>query len=204
MNLSKREQKILKSLEKNEAPYDIPVILDGIDELVYKHDPHSREESRLNLVIEDYLFEEAENAPLRAPLNIRIQFDQKKDGDLETAEKIIRNNFKRILHHEVLLKKREMRKWRLNLVTGTLFLAACLIMNQILGMREQTALVNFLKESFGIIGWVAIWEPAAYFLYGWREGSARFNFAIRLKNANVTVEQTVPHGRSQGDTIASV
>ena len=80
---------------------------------MYKHDPHSREESRLNLVIEDYLFEEVEAAPLNAHLNIKIHFDNRKDGDL---------------------------------------------------------------------------EPATYFLYGWREGGARFNYAIRLKNANVSIE----------------
>jgi hypothetical protein len=127
MNLEKREQKILNALEKTGERYDIPVILTGIDELVYKHDPHSKEESRLNLVIEDYLFEEAESAPLNAHLNIKIH-------------------------------------------------------------KESTPLINFLKESFGIIGWVAIWEPVTYFLYGWREGGARINYAIRLKNAKVSIE----------------
>ena len=188
MNLEKREQKILNALEKTGERYDIPVMLTGIDELVYKHDPHSKEESRLNLVIEDYLFEEAESAPLNAHLNIKIHFDKSNDGDLETAQKIIKNNFRGILKHELLLKKRENRKWRLNLITGSIFLAICLVTNHILGMKENTPLINFLKESFGIIGWVAIWEPVTYFLYGWREGGARINYAIRLKNAKVSIE----------------
>ena len=188
MNIEKREQKILNALEKTGESYDIPVILAGLDELVYKHDPHSREESRLNLVIEDYLFEEVEAAPLNAHLNIKIHFDNRKDGDLEAAQKIIKNNFRRILKHELILKKRENRKWRLNLIVGSIFLAICLVINHLLGMKESTPLINFLKESFGIIGWVAIWEPATYFLYGWREGGARFNYAIRLKNANVSIE----------------
>ena len=188
MNLEKREQKILKALEKTGETYCIPVNLESIDELVYKHDPHSREESRLNLVIEDYLFEEAEAAPLNAHLRIKINFESRKDGDLETSQKIIQNNFRRILKHELVLKKRERRKWRLNLIVGSVFLAICLVTNQILGMKESTPLVNFLKESFGIIGWVAIWEPATYFLYGWTEGTDRLNYAIRLKNAKVSEE----------------
>ena len=36
MNLEKREQKILNALEKTGERYDIPVMLTGIDELVYK------------------------------------------------------------------------------------------------------------------------------------------------------------------------
>lgn len=51
MNLEKREQKILKALEKTGETYCIPVNLESIDELVYKHDPHSKEESRLNYAI---------------------------------------------------------------------------------------------------------------------------------------------------------
>ena len=185
MDILKKEQQILKRLNSGGIPVIIPVILDSIDEMAYKHDPHSREQSKLNLVIEDFLLESADQAPSRSPIIIEIHFAHTQEGDLDTATHIIHNNFSRVLNSELHTKNREMRRWRLNLCIGVFFLAACITISQIISMHKTTPLTDFIQQSFGIIGWVALWDPASYFLYGWREGTEIINSAIRLKNSQV-------------------
>lgn len=188
MNIKKREKKLLRALQSNMTAAVIPIALESVDELVYKHDPHTREESQLNRVIEDYLFEQVERVSRRAPISIILRFKTRSENDESVAKKIIRNNFARVVSAEMLAKKREARKWRFNLCAGLLFLSVCLALNHLLAAQAQTPFVGFLKESFGIIGWVAIWEPVSYFLYGWREGIDRINNAIRLKHAEISAE----------------
>ena len=85
LKLKKREQKILNNINKSEKPVPIPVILNNIGEMVYKHDPHAPEQSKLNLVIEDYLMESVEHLPPAAPFVIELHFKELSKTELDTA-----------------------------------------------------------------------------------------------------------------------
>lgn len=185
LKLKKREQKILNNINKSEKPVPIPVILNNIGEMVYKHDPHAPEQSKLNLVIEDYLMESVEHLPPAAPFVIELHFKELSKTELDTAAQIIRNNFTRLTRNIILQKKREMKRWRFNLAIGFLFLAVCIVLSRIIRVLCDNELTKFLQESLSIIGWVALWEPVSYFLYGWREDTSSLNAAIRLRNADV-------------------
>lgn len=187
LKLKKREQHILSSINKSEKPTPVPIILNNIGEMVYKHDPHAPEQSKLNLVIEDYLMESVEHLPPAAPFVIELHFKELNDGDSLLAEQIIRNNFTRVTKGILLQKKREMMRWRFNLAIGFVFLAVCIVLSQLCRMAvKDNEVMRVLQESFSIIGWVALWEPVSYFLYGWREDTGPLNAAIRLRNADVT------------------
>lgn len=183
MNITKQSKNILRRMNKNETPHVIPITLDSIMELTYKHDPHSTEESKLNLVIEEYLIDEVDQVPLNVPVQIELHFNQKHDDDAVRAGKIITNNFKRVLNSELFRKKREMKHWRINLTIGIGFLAVCMFMSQLFNSFGDRPWMEVLKETFSIIGWVALWDPASYFLYGWREDREKITTAIRLQNA---------------------
>ncbi|MBP3709617.1 MAG: hypothetical protein J6I73_04350 [Treponema sp.] len=185
MNLLSHERRIKRKLNKNATPAVIPILLDSIDEMSYKHDPRSREEMQLNSVIEEYLLDEVRRVPIYSPIVIAFHFVHAQRGDEETAMKIIHNNFTRLLQDKLLSKKRERRRWRINLVIGGAFLAVCLTMSHVLGMKGTTPLIDFLRESFGIIGWVALWEPVSYFLYGWRDGADVIAAAVKLQLCTV-------------------
>src|SRR5574344_1027934 len=90
--LKKREQKILMHINRSEQPATIPITLNNINEMIYKHDPHIPQESKLNLVIEDYLLESIEHLPPAEPFVIELHFKDIKDTDTQLAKQIISNN----------------------------------------------------------------------------------------------------------------
>ena len=185
MNIKKQTEQILNRVNKNKESSIIPITLDGITELTYKHDPHTSEQSKLNLVIEEYLIDEADRIPINVPIVIELRFNQKKENDTEIAGQIIANNFRRLVDNELLRKKREIKRWRFNLIIGISFLVICMALSQLFSKFVDGAWASVLKETFSIIGWVALWEPASYFLYGWREDRERITTAIRLQFASV-------------------
>jgi hypothetical protein len=187
VDILKQEKKLLKKIRRDEPPVIIPVNLDNIGEMSYKHDPHSTGEARLNLVIEEYLLDEVAQADMKSPLNIEIHFVETKDGDREMAERIIRNNFSRLVKNSLVAKRKEMKHWRFNFIIGLFFLAVCIFFSQVFKIFPNDGINQIMEESFSIIGWVALWEPASYFLYGWREGSETITSSIRLKNAEVSI-----------------
>ena len=187
MDIIKEERKLLKKINNSGTPAVIPITLDNISELTYKHDPHAKDEMRLNLVIEDYLMEEVLQAPTGSPVVLELRFSQINDGDRELAEKIIRNNFARYLKVQLAAKKKEMKRWRFNLAFGIVFLAGCFTLGQFARIFPSAEMNRIFTESLSILGWVALWDPASYFLYGWREGTENITAALRLKNANTVV-----------------
>lgn len=187
MDFIKRERKLLNQIRKDEPPFIIPVYLDCLSEMSYKHDPHSTGEARLNLVIEEYLLDEVSQADVKSPLTIELHFAETKDGDREMAERILHNNFTRLLKNSLAAKRKEMKHWRFNLIIGLFFLTACMFLTQFFKLFPNDGVNKIMEESFSIIGWVALWDPTSYFLYGWREGSEAIASAIRLKNADVVI-----------------
>jgi hypothetical protein len=60
-----------------------------------------------------------------------------------------------------------MRRGRMSLLIGLVFLAACLTAGNILERHGAFAIAGILKESFIIVGWVAMWRPLEIYLYDW-------------------------------------
>ena len=81
-----------------------------------------------------------------------------------------------------------MRLWLVSLFLGLLFLSFCLAVAHIL--RQMTTRIPFfaiLSEGFSIIGWVALWEPATYLLYGRRQDQYTLWNYMRLRRASIHV-----------------
>lgn len=187
MNIKKLERKIFSHHMDTVSPWVIPITLHTITELTYKHDPHIQEEAKLTTVIEEYLSEQAKNAPPHAPLVIALRLTEQNAESGALAEKIIRHHFSSVLLNELDRKRREVRRWRFNLIVGFIFLALCIAISQFFGTMPVNDFTQFFKESFSIIGWVALWEPVSYFLYGWREDNSDIIAALRLSHAQTTI-----------------
>jgi hypothetical protein len=69
------------------------------------------------------------------------------------------------------MKQREfrqlMRRGRISLFVGALFLVICLIASELLGALAQSTTSTILRESLTIAGWVAMWRPLEIYLYDW-------------------------------------
>jgi hypothetical protein len=73
---------------------------------------------------------------------------------------------------------------------GLAFLAACMLMSQLLRRRAGT-LPIVLREGLIIAGWVAMWRPMEIFLYEWwlllrrgrlYEKMSRMRIEVRKRN----------------------
>jgi len=60
-----------------------------------------------------------------------------------------------------------LRQGRASLVIGVAFLAACLLLAQVIATRTTGLLPQFFKEGLTIVGWVAMWRPLQIGLYEW-------------------------------------
>jgi hypothetical protein len=60
-----------------------------------------------------------------------------------------------------------MRRGRLSLLVGSTFLAACLLLGELVSKLGNSAVADFVKEGLTIGGWVAMWRPLEIYLYDW-------------------------------------
>jgi hypothetical protein len=69
------------------------------------------------------------------------------------------------------IKRREfrqlMRRGRVSLLIGLLFLAACLFLSELVAKLGYGATAAIIRESLTIGGWVAMWRPLEIYLYDW-------------------------------------
>jgi hypothetical protein len=92
-------------------------------------------------------------------------------------------------------KRREfrqlMRRGRISLIIGLLFLGVCLTLGNLLEKLGVSALSGILKESFIIVGWVAMWRPLEIYLYDWWPLRADWHVFQRL--SRMEVELVLPN-----------
>ncbi len=86
-------------------------------------------------------------------------------------------------------KRREfrqlMRRGRVSLLIGLVFLAVCLTIGNLFEKLGVSALSGILKESFIIVGWVAMWRPLEIYLYDWWPMRAELRVFQRLSRMQV-------------------
>ena len=78
---------------------------------------------------------------------------------------------------------------RLSLLVGLIVLSSCLLLGWLFARKlDEGPFPDILRESFLILGWVAIWKPSEIFLYAWPPLVRRRKLFRRLSRANVRVE----------------
>lgn len=88
-----------------------------------------------------------------------------------------------------------LRRGRLTLGVGLIFLALCLLLAEFVG--ESTSLgaaTDIIKEGFTIGGWVAMWRPLEIGLYDWwplHEERCRLDRLARIK-VRVVLPEALP------------
>jgi hypothetical protein len=69
------------------------------------------------------------------------------------------------------MKQREfrqlLRRGRISLVVGVLFLAVCLVLAELALKLSHGTFGEFASTSMTIVGWVAMWRPLEIYLYDW-------------------------------------
>jgi len=83
-----------------------------------------------------------------------------------------------------------MRRGRLSLFIGLLFLAACFVLSEMVTKLGHGTTGEILREGLTIGGWVAMWRPLQIFLYDW--WPLRDEQRILERLARVPVRMVVP------------
>ena len=200
MNNKEMENLNLKQFEKKEKKdyfdffartfstnYAIDVRVDSVSELYSKYDPSPLPRRYLNDDVEAYILGQIQHAAHNAKITLNFYLvDPKENEDAQIAESCI-NHFKDRAFEQYMLNKRRVRIWIGSLFFGLLFLSICLAIAHFLRQTSDVPLFAILSEGFGIIGWVALWEPASYLLYGKRQDNLTLWNYMRLCHAKINI-----------------
>lgn len=80
-----------------------------------------------------------------------------------------------------------LREARASLLIGLGFLAACLLLADLVPGDTTQPLLRVLREGLMIVGWVAMWRPLQMCLYDWWPLARRIRILKSLSQASVQV-----------------
>jgi hypothetical protein len=133
-------------------------------------DPAPFREKELAIEAERYIIDQAEDLPKAVPVEIVIHLALGGPSDVIASEMA-----PAVAQHFLVRadeKTRELRvlfkSGRRSLIVGFAILSSCFAAGWLAGLiLGDGPLPDIVRESFLILGWVAIWKPSEIFLYGW-------------------------------------
>jgi hypothetical protein len=139
-----------------------------LSQLFNSMDPSPFIERDLDADAEEFIMSWARELPASRDLELVIHLSQPTaPGQLEGVEGAVRRYFAT----RAEIKRREfshlMRRGRLSLGVGFVFLAACLLLGGLVSEPAANAALGIAKEGLTICGWVAMWRPLEIYLYDW-------------------------------------
>jgi hypothetical protein len=146
----------------------IEVRLRELAQLFNSMDPSPFIDRDLDAAAEEFIVNWAREMPHHAELELVIHLATPPPPDrAHGTEEAVRHYF--ATRAEV--KRRELRlllrRGRLSLIIGVLFLAGCFGLGEIMPSVASGPWTGFVKLGLHIVGWVAMWHPLEVFLYDW-------------------------------------
>jgi hypothetical protein len=143
------------------------VRLDSLKQFFNSMDPSPFYEKDLDPDAEHYIVSWVEEFPLAEPVSLVLHVDV-PDASEATAmvEEAVHNHFRNLARLARLEFRHMMRVGSRSLAIGLAVLASCLLLSE-LTAKQDGALMDILRQSLLIGGWVAMWQPMQIYLYGW-------------------------------------
>ncbi len=189
--LARREKKarLIQKLSQLYHEDTIFIRLHSGKELYNLFDPSPLQERELSGDIESYIFKELSYKSPKARIALTFLADDISLYDGEIMRRACANHFTRRAQEQILQNRKSLRRWLYRLAVGIVVLAAFLVLAHFCRLyADGHPFFSILSESFGIIGWVALWEPATYFLYGHQDERRMLFNLMRLRHATVTIK----------------
>ncbi len=139
---------------------------------------------------EEFLVSWAREYPLKAPLRLRVHLHEAPArGNPKT---LIADAVHHYFSYRADLSRRDfrqlMRRGRVSLVVGLLFLASCQLLSELL-KHMGNPVGNIAREGLVIGGWVAMWRPLEILLYDWWPLRTSRRVFEKLASIDVEVRQ---------------
>jgi hypothetical protein len=141
--------------------------------------------SILNKEFEDYIFNSAKNFSLDKKIKLIIHIP-KEEKDTDLIKHTIHKHFAYKAKEISLHLNQQFYQWIINMIIGILFLVLCLILVEVLEVFSHINIIKIIKESLLIIGWVALWEPVSFILFGWRAKKRDKLFCKKLSSIAIS------------------
>ena len=146
---------------------------------------------------EEFIMSSARELPSRHELELVIVLTELTHvGNFTGVEEAVRHYFSTRAAIKRMEFRQLMRRGRLSLGVGLLFLALCLMLAELADKIGASAAVTIVKEGLTIVGWVAMWRPLEICLYDWwplHEERLRLDRMARIRVRIVTA-RSFPNG----------
>jgi hypothetical protein len=149
-------------------PRLIEVELEETNQLFNSMDPSPFVARDLDRDAEEFIVNWAQEYSPNEPVTLRIHLAHWPAGEpSQLMTEAVHNFFAYRAKLNRLEFRRLMQQGRTSLFIGLVFLAACLLVVQLLLVRLTGPWAVILRESLTIAGWVAMWRPMQIFLHDW-------------------------------------
>jgi hypothetical protein len=163
--------------------------LRDLAQLFNSMDPSPFVERDLDADAEEYIMSWAQELPAGRDLELVIQLSLPAPSDRAAG---VEDAVRRYFAARAAIKRLEfgqmMRRGRLSLTVGAVFLATCLLLGQMVAKAGFGTLADFLREGLTIAGWVAMWRPLEIYLYDWWPLFEERRRLDRLARMNVRID----------------
>jgi hypothetical protein len=153
-------------------------------------DPAPFRQRDLDPDAEEFIVGWAREIPADAPLALVVRLD--RPAGLPEEPAILRDAIREFFGQRAQVSRRRLRqlfrRGRVSLMIGITFLAASLLLGDIIARwLGERRVGEILRESLLIGGWVAMWRPMEVFLYDWWPIRADALLADRLSAMPVRI-----------------
>lgn len=167
----------------------IEVRLRELSQLFNSMDPSPFNDQDLDKAAEEFIVSWAGELPRKADLELVIHLATLPPPDrIKGTEEAVRRYFA----SQAEAMKREfrllMRRGRLSMTIGLLFLAVCFALGEMVPRGSLAAWSEFVKLGLHIVGWVAMWRPLEIFLYDWWPIRSHQRLLERLARMKVSLK----------------
>jgi len=170
-----------------DTPHRIELNLRTVSQLFNSMDPSPFHDKDLDRDADEFIVSWAAEYPVDEPVTLRIHLEQwPQDDPTPMIQAAVRNYFSYRAKLTALELHRLLRQGRASLITGLLFLFACLTAVRV-ASAGKSAWTAYLREGLTIAGWVAMWRPMQIYLYDWWPIRRRRQNFTRLASMDVEV-----------------
>ena len=147
---------------------DITLSLRELAQLFNSMDPSPFGDRDLDGAAEEFITSSARELPPRQePELVLLLAIPTAASNANEVEEAVRRYFAKRAAIKRLEFGQLMRRGRLSLGVGLLFLVICLLLGELVAKSSLGAASDILKEGLTIVGWVAMWRPLEICLYDW-------------------------------------
>lgn len=141
----------------------------ALDELFNSLDPAPFFTQQLDRAAELYIEKWAMRFPAHSQLrlSVHLNYAPSDSSQTERLTRAIHSHFGQSSQSARADLSDLLWQGRLSLLIGCGFVAACIVLADLLRIHGSGPLTAIFREGLTIVGWVAMWRPVQIFLYEW-------------------------------------